>query len=270
MSVKQNKIEYADDQSPNYQLGISGLEVPLTPKTNKRLRKPKNLPFTKPPLFTSKNYEMIATSAPIVSATQAYLKHPDWSKYSNGSLYFQKPFGKGRYIEFHILHKQEHQPQYILDRAEHQIIKQYGVMAARLHAVFATYAAGQAEPWKQPFFLRGSELIKTLKIYKSKKLTKSQRLKAIADLAVVVGTLGAVIHWYEGELNLCIKERCLLWIVSVQEYSQPNLFDKEDDLCEVIIRVQPDLGLITSLITKVSSLEPLYISTDLFPSKSLI
>ena len=47
---------------------------------------------------------------------------------SNGSLYFQKPFGKGRYIEFHILHKQEHQPQYILDRAEHQIIKQYGMV----------------------------------------------------------------------------------------------------------------------------------------------
>ncbi|MBW4642701.1 MAG: helix-turn-helix domain-containing protein [Goleter apudmare HA4340-LM2] len=241
MSVKQDKIEYADPQSSNYQLSISGLEVPPTAKTNKRLRKPKNLPFTKPPLFTSKNYEMTATGAPIVSATQAYLKHPDWSEYSNGSLYFQKPFGKGRYIEFYILHKQEHQPQYILDRAEHQILEQYGVMAARLHAVFATYAAGQAEPWKQPFVLRGSELIKTLKIYKSKKLTKSQRLKAIADLALVVGTLGAVIHWYEGELNLCIKERCLLWMVSVQEYSQPNLFGEDDDLCEVIIRVQPGL-----------------------------
>lgn len=241
MSVKQDKIGYADPQSSNYQLSISGLEVPPTAKTNKRLRKPKNLPFTKPPLFTSKNYEMTATGAPIVSATQAYLKHPDWSEYSNGSLYFQKPFGKGRYIEFYILHKQEHQPQYILDRAEHQILEQYGVMAARLHAVFATYAAGQAEPWKQAFVLRGSELIKTLKIYKSKKLTKSQRLKAIADLAVVVGTLGAVIHWYEGELNLCIKERCLLWMVSVQEYSQPSLFGEDDDLCEVIIRVQPGL-----------------------------
>lgn len=241
MSVKHNKIELADPQSANYQLGISGLEVPSTAKTTKRLRKPKNLPFTKPPLFISKNYEMTATSAPIISATQAYLKHPDWSQYSNGSLYFQKPFGKGRYIEFYILHKQEHQPQYISDLAEHQILEQYGVMAARLHAVFATYAAAQAEPWKQPFVLRGSELIKTLKIYKSKKLTKSQRLKAIADLALVVGTLGAVIHWYEGELNLCIKERCLLWIVSVQEYSQPNLFGEDDDLCEAIIRVQPGL-----------------------------
>ncbi|RAM49086.1 MAG: XRE family transcriptional regulator [Hapalosiphonaceae cyanobacterium JJU2] len=241
MSVKPNRIEYANPQPPTYQLLISGLEVSQTTKTHKRLRKPKNLPFTEPPLFTTKNYEMTATGAPIVSATQAYLKHPDWSEYSNGSLYFQKPFGKGRYIEFYILHKQEHQPQYISDSAEHQILEQYGVMAARLHAVFATYAAGQAEPWKQPFVLRGSELIKTLKIYKSKKLTKSQRLKAIADLAVVVGTLGAVIHWYEGELNLCIKERCLLWIVSVQEYSQPNLFDEEDDLCEVMIRVQPGL-----------------------------
>lgn len=41
MSVKQDKIEYADPQSSNYQLSISGLEVPPTAKTNKRLRKPK-------------------------------------------------------------------------------------------------------------------------------------------------------------------------------------------------------------------------------------
>ncbi|MBP5974187.1 hypothetical protein HW132_15925 [Brasilonema sp. CT11] len=86
MSVKQNRIEYANPQSPVYQQVISGLEISQTAKTYKRLRKPKNLPFTKPPLFTSKNYEMTATCAPIVSATQAYLKHPDWSEYSNGSL----------------------------------------------------------------------------------------------------------------------------------------------------------------------------------------
>ena len=241
MPVVDDNKGYSSPELPSYQLTIAGLEVPQVAIANKRVRKPKNLPFTESPLFTNKNYEMTATGAPIVSATQAYLKHPDWSEYSNGSLYFQKPFGKGRYIEFYILHKQEHQPQYISDRAEHQILEQYGVMAARLHAVFATYAAAQAEPWKQPFVLQGSELIKTLKVYKSKKLTKSQRLKAIADLAFVVGTLGAVIHWYEGELNLCIKERCLLWMVSVQEYSQPNLFGDPDELCEVIIRVQPGL-----------------------------
>ncbi|MBW4573481.1 MAG: helix-turn-helix domain-containing protein [Tolypothrix carrinoi HA7290-LM1] len=241
MSVGDNRKGCASPQSPGYQTVIAGLEVPQAARANKRLRKPKNLPSCEPPLFTNKNYEMTATGAPIVSATQAYLKHPDWSEYTNGSLYFQKPFGKGRYIEFYILHKQEHQPQYISDSAEHKILEQYGVMAARLHAVFATYAAFQAQPWKQPFVLRGSELIKTLKVYKSKKLTKSQKLKAIADLALVVGTLGAIIHWYEGDLNLCIKERCLLWTVSVQEYSQLNLFKDADELCEVIIRVQPGL-----------------------------
>ncbi|MBD2772514.1 helix-turn-helix domain-containing protein [Iningainema tapete] len=241
MLVEDNRKEYANFQSPSRQMVIPGLEVPQAAKTNKHLRKTKKLPLTESPLFTNKNDEMTATSAPIISATQAYLKHPDWSEYDNGSLYFQKPFGKGRYIEFYILHKQEHQPQYICNSAEHKILEQYGVMAARLHAVFATYAALQAQPWKQPFVLQGSELIKILKVYKSKKLTKSQKLKAIADLAVVVGTLGAVIHWYEGELNLCIKERCLLWIVSVQEYSQPNLFADSDELYEVIIRVQPGL-----------------------------
>ncbi|BAZ33451.1 hypothetical protein NIES4074_59650 (plasmid) [Cylindrospermum sp. NIES-4074] len=241
MSVGDNNKRNPNPELSGYQLLLAGLQVPQTPTAAKRLRKPKNLPFTEPLLFTSKYYEMTATSAPIISATQAYLKHPDWSKYSNGTLYYQKTFGKGRHIEFCVLNKHNHQPQYILDRAEQEIIKQYGVMAARLHAVFATYTAQQEEPWKQPFVLRGSELIKTLQIYKSKKLNKAAKLKAIADLAMVVGTLGAVIQWYEGDLNLCIKERCLLWMVSVQEYSQPNLFGEADDILEVIIRVQPGL-----------------------------
>jgi DNA-binding transcriptional regulator YiaG len=253
VSVGENKRRYPNPELSGYQLaipyspdatrktGTATIANPQIPTATKRLRKAKNLPFTEQPLFINNNYEMTATGAPIISATQAYLKQPDWNKYSDGKLYFSKEFGKGRYIEFYILHQQAHQPQYILDSAEHQILEKYGVMAARLHAVFATYAAQQQEPWKEPFILRGSELIKTLQIYKSKKLSKSQKLKAIADLAMVVGTLGAVIQWYEGDLNLCIKERCLLWMVSVQEYSQPNLFQEPEDLLEVIIRVQPGL-----------------------------
>jgi len=214
-------------KSTNPQLGASPLEVakPDVPPAKvgfKRLRKPRNLPLTERPLFMNNPIERMATGAPVISATQAYLKLPDWNEYAQGRLYFQKPFGKGRSIEFYILNKQEHQPGYICNQAEHKILDRYGVMAARLHAVFATYAAKQAEPWKEPFILRGSDLIKTLQLYKSKKLTKSQKLKAIADLSWVVGTLGVVIHWYEGELDLCVKERTLLWSVSVQEYSQPN------------------------------------------------
>jgi hypothetical protein len=60
----------------------------------------------------------------------------------------------------------------LASKAEQEILDRYGVMAARLQAVFATYAAAQAEPWKESF-LRGSELIKTLQVYRTKKLTKS-------------------------------------------------------------------------------------------------
>jgi hypothetical protein len=103
-------------------------------------------------------------------------------------------------------------------------------MAARLHAVFATYASLQSEPWKEPFHLLGTDLIKTLKVHNSNKFTKSQKLKAVADLAWVVGTLGAVIHWFEGDMDLCVRERSLLWIVSVQEYTQPNVDGESEEL----------------------------------------
>ncbi len=244
MLAEENNKGDTNLQPGDDDLEIAGLDVPLAGVAKTRIRKPKHLPDTEPPLFMNNPIERMATGAPVVSATQAYLKPPDWSEYGNGSLYFQKPFGKGRYIEFYILNKQKHQPEYISNLAEHKILNRYGVMAARLHAVFATYAARQTSPWKEPFVLRGSELIKTLQLYKSKKLTKSQKLKAIADLAWVVGTLGAVIHWYEGELDLCVRERSLLWIVSVQEYgqpNQPNRLGEASELYEVVIRVQPGL-----------------------------
>ncbi|GAB4242881.1 MAG: hypothetical protein Kow00121_68460 [Elainellaceae cyanobacterium] len=225
----------------SFQLSLAEVEVLPPQSTRTRIRKPRNLPRTEPPLFTSKSVEMMASGAPVISATQAFLKPPDWSEYGQDRLYFQKQFGKGRYIEFYVLNKQKHQADSISSQAEREILEQYGVMAARLHAVFASYAAIQSEPWKQPFYLLGTDLIKTLKVHNSNKFTKSQKLKAIADLAWVVGTLGAVIHWFEGDMDLCVRERSLLWIVSVQEYTQPNVDGETEELHEVVIRVQPGL-----------------------------
>lgn len=231
----------ASEQETSAQLELTEVEVLPPQSTRTRIRKPRNLPRTEPPLFSHKSVEMMASGAPVISATQAFLKPPDWSEYGQDRLYFQKQFGKGRYIEFYVLNKQKHQADSISTQAEREILEQYGVMAARLHAVFATYAAIQSEPWKQPFFLRGTDLIKTLKVHNSNKFTKSQKLKAIADLAWVVGTLGAVIHWFEGDMDLCVRERSLLWIVSVQEYTQPHVDGQSEELHEVIIRVQPGL-----------------------------
>jgi len=241
----QPKPNDREDSAPlleaSTQLELTEVEVLPSQSTRTKIRKPRNLPRTEPPLFTTKSMEMIASGAPVISATQAFLKPPDWSEYGQERLYFQKHFGKGRYIEFYVLNKQKHQAESISTQAEREILEQYGVMAARLHAVFATYASLQSEPWKEPFHLLGTDLIKTLKVHNSNKFTKSQKLKAVADLAWVVGTLGAVIHWFEGDMDLCVRERSLLWIVSVQEYTQPNVDGESEELHEVVIRVQPGL-----------------------------
>ena len=221
------------------QLEISGLEIPLAPQRKKRVHKPADGPQTETLLFAHSSVEMTATGAPVISATQAFLKTPDWHEYSPGSLYFQRRFGKGRYIEFYILNKQKHQPEFITSFAEQEILEQYGVHAARLHAVFATYAIQQQEPWKDSFTLSGGDLIKMLRLHRGNKLKKSQKLKAVADLACILGTLGAKIQWQEGKLNLTIIERSPVWIVSVEEYYQNDLFGNPDELFEVAIHVQP-------------------------------
>jgi 3-hydroxy-3-methylglutaryl CoA synthase len=163
--------------------------------TVKRIRKPRKLPRTEPPLFLTQEIEMTATGAPVISATQAYYKRPEWEEYSPGKLYFQRRFGKGRYVEFYIMNQQEQQPESITSQAEREIQERYGVMAARLHALFATHATRQKRPWEESFYLLGSDLIKFLGLDRRKDMSKSEKLRAIADLTWIVGTLGAVIHW---------------------------------------------------------------------------
>lgn len=235
-----NNIDKTNPLIGAIQLEISGLSVPQTPTVNQRIRKSVDLPATQLPLFANGSTEMMATGAPVISATQAYLRHPDWGKYKQGSLYFLKEFGKGRFVEFSILKNQEQQPEFITHQAEKEILERYGVMAARLHAVFAAYAARQQEPWKEPFDLRGSDLLKTLGLHRTHRMSKSTKLKAVADLAWIVGTLGAKIHWYEGKLNLCITRKSPIWtIVYIEEFYQPELFQESGDLIEVMIRVMP-------------------------------
>jgi len=239
MSRGDNRVEATKPQPNASQLEISGLEIPLAQRSKKRLRKPTDQLQIETPLFAHSTVEMTATGASVISATQAFLKTPDWHEYSPGGLYFQRRFGKGRYIEFCILNQQKHQPEFITSVAEQEILERYGVHAARLHAVFATYAVQQQEPWKDSFLLSGSDLMKMLRLHRGNKLKKSQKLKAVADLACILGTLGAKIQWQEGKLSLTIIERSPVWIVSVEEYYQNDLLGNPDELFEVAIRVQP-------------------------------
>ncbi|MGV0028417.1 hypothetical protein [Phormidesmis priestleyi] len=96
--LAQDDAEISSSQQPE----------PLTtasPSVAKRIRKPKTLPRTEPPLSMNQSIEMTATGAPVISATQAYYKRPEWEEYSPGKLYFQRRFGKGRYVEFYIMNR---------------------------------------------------------------------------------------------------------------------------------------------------------------------
>lgn len=235
-----NKVRDTNPQPANNSLEVPSLDMLPPPRGSKRVRKLKTLPKTERPLFQSSPIERMATGAPVISATQAYLKPPDWSGEAKNSLCFPKVFGKGRCIEFYILNNQEHQPEFITHLAEREILDRYGVMAARLHAVFATYAARQYEPWKEPFNLRGTELIKMLGLHRTNRMNKSQKLKAVADLGWIVGTLGTVIHWYEGNLDLRVTRKSPIWtILYVEEFYQPELIQGTVELSEVVIRVMP-------------------------------
>lgn len=233
-----SKSRSSNTNNTDAQLEISGIVVNPAKGGRKRVSRARTLSRTKLPLFTHKQIEMTATGAPVISATQAFLRHPDWSEYEQNRLYFHRSFGKGRHIEFYILNKQKHQPGFITSFAEPEILRLYGIHAARLHAVFATYAAQQKEPWKETFTLLGSDLIKILRIHKGNKLKKADKLKAIADLAWVLGTLGAKIQWQEGYLDLTIVERSLIWIVNVKEQYQNDINGNPVELVEVEIEVQ--------------------------------
>uniref|UniRef100_B8HZ30 HTH cro/C1-type domain-containing protein n=1 Tax=Cyanothece sp. (strain PCC 7425 / ATCC 29141) TaxID=395961 RepID=B8HZ30_CYAP4 len=238
MPSTNRKPKVANTDQPNSLVDPTEMFTSPGKGGRKRVSRSRALSHTKLPLFSHKQVEMTATGAPVISATQAFLRHPDWSEYEKNRLYFHRSFGKGRHIEFYILNKQKHQPGFITSFAESEILRLYGIHAARLHAVFATYAAQQKEPWKETFILLGSDLIKTLRIHTGNRLKKADKLKAIADLAWVLGTLGAKIQWQEGYLDLTIVERSLIWIVNVKEQYQNDLNGNPGELIEVEIEVQ--------------------------------
>ena len=237
---KYSTHKRSSDPTGDRQMELSDVTPPRPPSKGgrKRVRRSRSRVTNQMPLFNQRSIEMTAAGAPVISATQAYLKHPDWSEYEENRLHFHRSFGKGRHIEFYILNKQKHQPGFITSFAESEILRLYGIHAARLHAVFATYAVQQKEPWKEPFTLFGSDLIKILRIHTGNKLKKADKLKAIADLAWVLGTLGAKIQWQEGSLDLTIVERSLIWIVNVKEQYQNDLNGRLGELIEVEIEVQ--------------------------------
>lgn len=81
----QPKPSDREDRDPfleaSTQLELTQVEVLPSQSTRTKIRKPRNLPRTEPPLFTTKSMEMRASGAPVISATQAFLKPPDWSEY---------------------------------------------------------------------------------------------------------------------------------------------------------------------------------------------
>ena len=74
----QPKPNDREDSAPlleaSTQLELTEVEVLPSKSTRTKIRKPRNLPRTEPPLFTTKSMEMIASGAPVISATQAFLK----------------------------------------------------------------------------------------------------------------------------------------------------------------------------------------------------
>jgi len=81
----QHKSSEREDSAPlleaSTQLELTEVEDLPSQSTRTKIRKPRNLARTEPPLFATKSMEMIASGAPVISATQAFLKPPDWSEY---------------------------------------------------------------------------------------------------------------------------------------------------------------------------------------------
>jgi len=201
-----------------------------------------DLPIPEGPLFQGREIATIGTSAPILSAIQGLIRQDDWKNGEDDRPRFRKQFSQGRWVEHYILDADpfSQYPERLAQKAAWKIIRQFGLPAAYIHLILAAYAMEQQRPWLEVIRLKGSDLIKTLGQDRRTDLTKSQKLKEIAEQAQLVGSLGVWVVWSQGPLDLNVRT-CRMWDVAVDLHGQLNLSGKVMEPNEITITVRPGL-----------------------------
>ncbi len=186
---------------------------------------------------------MIPTGAIMRSSTRALLHKNEWKKNENGVAVFgvkakAKP---SNYIEHYISDSEDFR--FLLWQEAEQIINKFGFSTAKLQLIFASHTMKQDSPWESIFSLKASDLIKELGWDKSHKLSKTEKLNEIAQLAYVLSCLTVKCVWIEGKhpkgkMN-GITPIGRVWNVTVIPQGELNLEGKIEKPDEVYLMIQP-------------------------------
>ena len=201
-----------------------------------------DLPITEGPLFQNSEITTIGTSAAIWSAVQSYIREDLWENGEDNRPTFRKQFSRGRCVEHYILDADpsSQYPERLAQKAAWKIIRQFGLAAAYIHLILAAYAMEQQRPWLEVIRLKGSDLINTLGMDRRTDLSKSQKLKEIAEQAQLVGSLGVWVVWSQGPLDLNVRT-CRMWDVAIDLHGQIGLSGRVLEPDEITITVRPGL-----------------------------
>lgn len=187
----------------------------------------------------------IPTSALMVSSIQAQLRKDFWQQDCNGIAFFHHrcKSNPSNYIEHYIA-----SPGDITllpwDAAE-QIIDKFGFNTVKLQLIFAAYTMKQNEPWKSPFKLKASDIIKELGWDKGHKSNLADKRNEIASIAHALSSLLVRTVWIEGigknQINASTPTG-RMWDVLIDPHGQMNILTGNiDQPNEVYLTIRPGL-----------------------------
>lgn len=205
------------------------------------IRRHKDPPHPESPLFVHQAVTPVATGSPMLSSTQALLRPDLWQPLGDNVPTYRRDFSQERRIEHYITTSdpKSRTVEALAGDAAWQIVQQFGLATAFLHLVFAAYATAQAEPWRGPFELQGSDLLVTLGLDKRTDIPRADKLREVVRQARLLDALGVWVVWRERNNDRSVQ-MSRMWDVAVK-VTGPEAPGEQVTPTEVILTVRPGL-----------------------------
>ena len=203
----------------------------------------------KPPLPWQEGIQPIPSAIVLKTSVDACTQAWQWQNLDGLAVFtHQSPKNQHNVIEHYISSPGDIQ---ILPWLEAQkIIDNFGFTTAKLQLLMAAHTKDCAQPWREEFVLKGTDILKRIGWDKRTDLSQGQKLNEVAKHAWALSCVLVRSTWEEGRKGNRVQisvETSRMWEIAVRGIGQLDLFDSNNtnsamqEPSEIYITIRPGL-----------------------------
>lgn len=140
----------------------------------------KDYDYTPSP-FAGGELAKIATGAPVRTSSMAMTRADLWIKDAKGLPFYSETLGDGTIVTHCVIEPDRLDEECKLEELTGRawgIVNDYGIETGFINLLFSAYAAEASRPWREPFTIKGTNILKDLG-WDTKKKNKSEMLRKL-------------------------------------------------------------------------------------------